>query len=208
MRKRIDIIHCHDLTGLPAGVMLKILKPKITLIYDSHELFPEAAIDKLNRFYGFAFLILEKICCLFFDTIIGASDIQLKIMQKRYRRKKFSLLLNVPDIKNIKLDVPLKIQQKNLKTTEKPNIKIVYSGQVIKFRGYDTFVEVASQLSKNYHNIEFWIVGGGPYLDTIKMKVKEKGIENNFRFTGEVPFESLLEILTESDIGYACMNIH
>ena len=58
-KKTPNVIHAHDLTGLPPAVLYKILFPKVKLIYDSHELFPEAAKDKLNKFYWLLFLILE-----------------------------------------------------------------------------------------------------------------------------------------------------
>ena len=37
-KKDISVIHCHSLTDLPIGVLLRIGKKKAKLVYDAHEL--------------------------------------------------------------------------------------------------------------------------------------------------------------------------
>jgi len=201
---KIHFIHCHDLTALPPGIFYKILHPKTKIIYDSHELFPEAAYDKLNKFFWIVFLILEKICVPFVDIIIGASEEQLKILAKRYKKKRFCLLLNVPDLKNINNETfNLIIHNYNNKDFSKKEriMKVVYSGNVLSHRGYDTFVKVASLVIKQDPNFEFWVVGTGPYLESVKKLVKKYKLEDKFIFTGEVIFSQLLKIISLCDIG-------
>ena len=199
--KTPNVIHAHDLTGLPPAVLYKMIFPKVKLIYDSHELFPEAAKDKLNKFYWLCFLLLEFICSKFITILIGASPLQLKILKRRINKPQFCIL-NVPDLDFIKKD----FDYENLKFHPlSPNIekkvKIIYSGGVYTHRGYDEFILSAAKLLEKDSNFEFWIVGGGNYLNHIKEMVKEHKIANSFFFTGAVPYCELLKITYNCDIA-------
>jgi glycosyltransferase involved in cell wall biosynthesis len=44
-----DIVHCHDFTALPAGILLKRDRPGLRLVYDSHELFSAVFADSAVR---------------------------------------------------------------------------------------------------------------------------------------------------------------
>ena len=200
-KKKPNLIHAHDLTGLPPAVLYKILFPKVKLIYDSHELFPEAAKDKLNKFYWLFFLLLEFICSKFITILIGASPLQLKILKRRINKPQFCIL-NVPDLDIVKKDFDhenLKIHP--LSTNKEKIVKIVYSGGVYSHRGYDEFILTAVKLLEKNANFEFWIVGGGIYLNNVKDMVKKHKITNHFIFTGAIPFFELLKLTYNCDIA-------
>ncbi len=200
-KKKPNVIHAHDLTGLPPAVLYKIVFPKVKLIYDSHELFPEAAKDKLNKFYWLCFLLIEYICGKFITILIGASPLQLKILKRRINKPQFCIL-NVPDLDIVKKD----FDHENLKihplSTNKENVvKIVYSGGVYTHRGYDEFILSAVKLLEKNINFEFWIVGDGIYLNNVKEMVKKHKITNHFIFTGAVPYFELLKLTYNCDIA-------
>ncbi|MFX1355945.1 MAG: glycosyltransferase [Promethearchaeota archaeon] len=196
-----DVIHAHDLTGLPPAVLYKILFPKVKLIYDSHELFPEAAKDKLNKFYWLCFLFLEFICSKFITILIGASPLQLKILKRRIKKPQFCIL-NVPDLDFIKKDFDYEnLKFHPLSPNKEKLFKIIYSGGVYTHRGYDEFILSAVRILERNHNFEFWIVGGGNYLNNIKEMVKKHKISNHFIFTGAVPYCELLKLTYNCDIA-------
>ena len=200
-KKIPHVIHAHDLTGLPPAVLYKILFPKVKLIYDSHELFPEAAKDKLNKFYWLCFLLIEFICSKFITILIGASPLQLKILKRRINKPQFCIL-NVPDLDFIKKD----LDYENLKfhpfsSNKEKKVKIIYSGGVYTHRGYDEFILSAAKLLEKDPYFEFWIVGDGNYLNEIKKMVKKYKLTNHFFFTGAVPYCELLKLTYDSDIA-------
>lgn len=200
-KKKPNIIHAHDLTGLPPAVLYKILFPKVKLIYDSHELFPEAAKDKLNKFYWLCFLLIEYICSKFINILIGASPLQLKILKRRINKPQFCIL-NVPDLDLIKKEFDYEnLKFHPLSPNKEKKVKIVYSGGVQQYRGYDKFILSAAKLLEKNPNFEFWIVGGGNYLNHIKEMVKEHKITNHFIFTGAVPHCELLKLTYNCDIA-------
>jgi glycosyltransferase involved in cell wall biosynthesis len=200
-KKKPQILHAHDLTGLPPAIFFKILFPKVKVIYDSHELFPEAAKDKLNNFYWLCFLFIEIFCGKFINTLIGASPLQLEILRKRISKPQYCLL-NVPDLDFIKNKIDYNsFSSHPFNHSQSEKIKIVYSGEVLPYRGYDEFVLAASEILKKYTNYEFWIVGGGIYLENVKEKVEKNNLMNHFIFTGEVKYSDLLLIIYKCDIA-------
>ena len=200
-KKTPNIIHAHDLTGLPPAVLYKILFPKVKLIYDSHELFPEAAKEKLNKFYWLCFLLIEYICSKFINILIGASPLQLKILKRRINKPQFCIL-NVPDLDIVKKDFDHEnLEIHPLSTNKEKFVKIVYSGGVYRQRGYDEFILSAAKVLEKNPNFEFWIVGGGIYLDKVKEMVKKHNITNHFIFTGAVPYFKLLKLTYDCDLA-------
>ena len=200
-KKPPKVIHAHDLTGLPPAVLYKIIFPKVKLIYDSHELFPEAAKGKLNKFYWLVFLLLEYICSKFITILIGASPLQLKILKRRINKPQFCIL-NVPDLDLIKKEFDYeKLKSHPLSSNKEKKVKIIYSGGVYRHRGYDEFILSAVKLLEKDPNFEFWIVGDGLYLNTVKEMVEKYKLTDHFFFTGAVPHCELLKLTYDSDIA-------
>ena len=195
------IIHAHDLTGLPPAVLYKIIFPKVKIIYDSHELFPEAAKDKLNNIIGLAFLYFEKFLGKFINILIGASPMQLKILGERINKPQYCIL-NVPDLEMIMKKINIENLSPHPLIYDMPRkVKVVYSGCVYPFRGYDEFVKSASYVLKKSSDFEFWIVGDGIYLKKVKELVKKHNLIDHFRFTGAVPFIELLKLTYSCEIA-------
>lgn len=196
-----DVIHAHDLTGLPPAVLYKLIFPKVKLIYDSHELFPEAAKDKLNLIYWLIFLFIEIICGKFVDLLVGASPLQIKILKRRIQKPN-DYLLNVPDLDSITKEFKIGfLSDHPLLPVNERKVKVVYSGGVYPYRGYTEFVLCASKVIENDPNFEFWIVGDGIYLNKVKEMVKKENLTKYFIFTGEVSYSKLLELTYNCDIA-------
>lgn len=196
-----DVIHAHDLTGLPPAVLYKLIFPKVKLIYDSHELFPEAAKDKLNLLYGLIFLFIESVCGKFVNLLVGASPLQIKILKRRIKKPSF-YLLNVPDLDSIPKEFKISfLLDHPLVPINERKVKVVYSGGVYPYRGYIEYVLSAAKVIEINPNFEFWIVGDGIYLNKVKEMVKKENLINYFIFTGEVSYLKLLELTYNCDIA-------
>jgi len=200
-RRSIDIIHAHDLTGLPPAFALALLHPRIKLVYDSHELFPELAHSKLSLLHSLVFLGIEILCGTCVDRLISVSPSILRILSNRIDAPAM-LLRNVPDLEQIKSDlghIP-KWQGQN-----KDNmIRIAYPGRVLVQRGYEILLDAAEILRiSGRSGFEFWIIGDGPLLPELTSMVDRRGLEDSFRFLGRVSFGELLSLMCECDIAIA-----
>ncbi len=198
-RGQIDIVHAHDLTGLPPAVLLKIVSPRTRLVYDSHELFPEAALDKVSKVAYLAFLVLELLCGLFVDRVITVGPLIASVLQRRIHAPT-EVVMNVPDVHGIR--ERLKAVPTCQPTEIHRPVRIAYSGNVLLYRGYEELVSAAEILKQNSPGrYEFWIIGGGPFLERLQAIVKERGLEEMFVFTGQVSFEELISKTAQCDLA-------
>ena len=191
--RTFDVLHCHDLTGLPPAVWYKCFFPRVKIVYDSHEIYPEGVREKLGSLAALPFLMLEKFCLKFVTKIIGISVPQKELMQKRYNIKNFLLLPNFPS-KTEFFPGEKSINEK---------VKIVYSGGIHINRGYEQLVEAASILSRKRDNFVIQLVGDGPFRDTIETLVREKGLESYVKIIGHVHYSKVRNYLNDADIGIA-----
>ena len=79
-----------------------------------------------------------------------------------------------------------------------------YVGTMSDQDGLDILIQVAVHLKMmGRHDIHFTCVGGGPALNDLRKMVKEKDVEDMVDFTGRIPDQQLLEILSTADV---CVN--
>ncbi|MGC1596121.1 MAG: glycosyltransferase, partial [Candidatus Acidiferrales bacterium] len=70
--------------------------------------------------------------------------------------------------------------------------------------GLDILLNVALHIKNmGRSDIHFTCVGGGPGLPELRRMVQDKNLEDTVNFTGRIPFDDLLEILSTADV---CVN--
>jgi glycosyltransferase involved in cell wall biosynthesis len=70
--------------------------------------------------------------------------------------------------------------------------------------GLDILIDVAAHLKEmGRADVHFTCVGGGPGLESLRQMVKDKQVEDTVNFTGRVPDQELLDILSTADV---CVN--
>ncbi len=71
------------------------------------------------------------------------------------------------------------------------SIVVLTVRRLVYKNGIDTLIESANIAVKKNPKIVFLVVGKGPDLNNVQMKINQLGIENNFRLTGFVKDEDL-----------------
>ncbi len=102
---------------------------------------------------------------------------------------------------------PHKIEKDN-KISEYSGVHIVSVGNINPCKGFEYFIQMASQLNKKYSNLVFWIVGPGltsqkNYLEGLKMLIEEYQLKN-CHFYGAS--DNVAGILKSADI-YVCASV-
>lgn len=187
-----DIIHAHDPTGI-VGVGLYAYFRRKHIIYDSHELFPENALEVKGKLYYYAALSIEKFFSSRISLVLSVSNGLTEIIANRLGVQMRYSLPNFPS-----LDLVQYLTQKE----KQPIITVVYSGTIHPNRGYELLIDALKLIKANYSEIEFQIVivGDGSILPLIKQKVIDNHI-TNVLFTGMLLHKDYAHYIASSHVG-------
>ena len=180
--KKHTLLLSNDLDTLLPNFIVSSLKRSV-LIYDSHELFPEAP-ELQNR--PFVKSIWENLERFLLPQLQHAYTVCRSIAdhyQKQYGLK-MEVVRNVPFRK-------VKTQQYKKQKT------LIYQGAINPGRGLELAIESLVYLN----DYKMLIVGDGQGLDKLKELAKVKGVEQQLEFVGRVPYEELEKYTGQATVG-------
>lgn len=174
----------------------------VKYIFDHHDANPELYLSKYGK-KGIFYIIqvwLEKLTFYFTDVAISTnwSYKNLAVNRGGLAPEDVFVVRNGPDLETFK-PVAAKAKLKY----GKPYL-IGYVGTMSIQEGLDILVDIAEYIKNlGRHDIHFTCVGGGPGLAGLRKLVKDKGLGDMMNFTGRIPDQDLLEILSTADV---CVN--
>ncbi len=174
----------------------------VKYIFDHHDANPELYLSKYERkdlLYK-AQVYLEKLTYHFSDVVIATNNSyrDLAITRGSHHPNDVFVVRNGPDLETFKAVPPVPALKYG-----KPYL-VGYVGNMSIQEGLDILLDVALHIKKlGRHDIHFTCVGGGPGLAGLRKMVQDKGLNDMVNFTGRVPGQLLLDILSTADI---CVN--
>ncbi|WP_158748512.1 glycosyltransferase family 4 protein [Acidobacterium sp. S8] len=174
----------------------------VKYIFDHHDANPELYHSKYERkdiFYK-SQVWLEKLTFACSDVAMTTNESYKSIAVGRggLDPKDVFVVRNGPDLNTFK-PVPSVPALKY----GKPYL-VGYVGTMSIQEGLDILVDVAQHLKNQGRlDVHFTCVGGGPGLAGLRQMVKDKGLEDTVNFTGRVPDQQLLDVLSTADV---CVN--
>jgi glycosyltransferase involved in cell wall biosynthesis len=174
----------------------------VKYIFDHHDANPELYLSKYEKkgtFYKIQ-VWLEKMTYRFSDVVMATNSSyrDLAVTRGGLAPEDVFVVRNGPDLETFKA-VPSNPALKY----GKPYL-VGYVGTMSIQEGLDILLDVALHLKNlGRRDIHFTCVGGGPGLAGLKKMVQDKNLEEMVNFTGRVPDEQLLEVLSTADI---CVN--
>lgn len=174
----------------------------VKYIFDHHDANPELYISKYGKqglFYKIQ-VLLERLTYRFSDVLIAtnASYRHLAVTRGRLAPEDVFIVRNGPDLETFRA-----VRPNSALKYGKPYL-IGYVGNMSVQEGLDILLDVALHIKTlGRRDIHFTCVGGGPGLTGLREMTQEKGLEDTVNFTGRVPDEELLKILSTADV---CVN--
>jgi glycosyltransferase involved in cell wall biosynthesis len=174
----------------------------VKYIFDHHDANPELYLSKYGKkgiFYDIQ-LWLEKMTYRSSHILMvtNCSYRDLAISRGKKSPQDVFVVRNGPDATTFKAVAP------------KPELKygkrylVGYVGNMSVQEGLDILLDTALHIKNmGRHDIHFTCVGGGPGLAELANSVTKKGLQDTVNFTGRIPDEQLLDILSTADI---CVN--
>lgn len=202
LRRGIHVIQgCNP----PDDIVLVALPFKlfgVKYIFDHHDACPELYISKYGK-QGLFYKIqvwLEKTTYRFSDVVMATncSYKELAVTRGGLAREDVFVVRNGPDLQTFKAVPPVSALKYG-----KPYL-VGYVGNMSDQEGLDILLNVALHLKNlGRRDIHFTCVGGGPGLPALRQMLSDNHLEDMVNFTGRIPFQQLLEILSTADI---CVN--
>jgi glycosyltransferase involved in cell wall biosynthesis len=174
----------------------------VKFIFDHHDINPELYIAKYGRrdlFYKML-LWLEKWTFRLSDVVISTNESYRSIAVKRGGAcpEDVFVVRNGPELSSFKAVSP------NPARKGGKRFLVGYVGNISAQEGLDILLDAAEYIKTlGREDVGFTCVGAGPGLGELKRQVKDKGLDGMVTFTGRVPDEELLEILSTADV---CVN--
>ncbi len=174
----------------------------VKYIFDHHDVNPELYFSKYGK-QGFLYKLLvwfEKLTFRFSDVVMSTNRSygDLAVARGGLDPADVFIVRNGPDSKTFKA-APPKLALKH----NKPFL-VGYVGTMSIQEGLDILLDVALYIKNSGRNdVHFTCVGGGPGLAGLQKMVHDKHLEDTVNFTGRIPDEQLLDILSTADV---CVN--
>jgi glycosyltransferase involved in cell wall biosynthesis len=174
----------------------------VKYIFDHHDVNPELYLSKYGKkgFFYQTQVWLEKLTFQFSNVVMCTNGSYRDIAIARGGRDPENVFVvrNGPDLSSFR-PVPAKPELKY----GKPYL-VGYVGTMSIQEGLDILLNVALHIKKLGRNdVHFTCVGGGPGLAVLRKMTEEMDLTGMVNFTGRIPDQQLLEILSTADV---CVN--
>ena len=196
-----DVIHIHDLPLAKIGLEAK-KKYNVKYILDLHENWPVLLqlSQHTNTLLGKLlsstkqWIDYERVMCQKADMIIVVVDeAKDRIASLNVDVNKIYVISNTLDINQF--DV---IERKGF---NKEDFRLLYVGGINYHRGIQYVIDAIAILKNRNINIHFDLVGDGRYLENIKQRIKDKGVECNVIVHGFKKYTQIPEVYENAHLA-------
>jgi len=157
-KNHIDIIHAHMTHSIIIASIVKILNPKIKIVYTSHT---SNISSKIRKIMIFTLKPLRDIDIIFSKNIL-----------KYFYKKKYVVVPNGINVQTYHKDI-----SKNEKFT------FIAVGRLETVKNHKALIKMVDNL-KNKYNFELLIVGEGYLKEEINLLIKKNRLENHVKLLG------------------------
>ena len=187
-----DIVHAHGhpyLTSLVAAKLAKRYQKPLVLTQHNTFIRYDNMFDKVERLNDLA---VGKETLREADRIIVVSNATKEyVLSLGAKPSKIKVLYNGVDLEHFR-QLPTKRGEMRAKFGIPKNAAVAITVRRLVYKnGIDTLIEAAAIAVKKNPNLIFLVVGKGPDQNGVQARIRELGIEDNFRLAGFVSDEDL-----------------
>lgn len=200
LRLKPDVIHSSSALLLPPLAIGKILKIPHTV--EVHGVMPEQMkIGNTPRLLIVWAKISESISYNLSTKIIANAPGTKRDIMGRFNIAPEKIVV-IPNGANTELFQPMDVNKSSLGLDDGYNY-VCFVGTFAPRQGVQYLILSATYILRKSPATRFLIMGGGPMRDTLTRMVEQLGLENEFIFTGEVPYEDVPKYINASDLCVA-----
>lgn len=176
-----ELVHIQDTMVTLPVYLFKLIKPKVKIIYDDHEVPNSNESFQIKVFQYFETLLMKKS-----DYIIAANKERIEYLNKHLNKTDY--LLNLPYFENREKTIDsIKVKEILQDKNDKALKFIMHQGIIGEERGREKLAEFSQLLPEKY---KILIIGVSQ--EYFQYFISEYNLdENNFYFVGIVPYNIL-----------------
>jgi glycosyltransferase involved in cell wall biosynthesis len=190
--KSSKIVHAHGhpyLTSLIAAKLAKRYSKPFVLTQHNTFIEYDSIFDNIERLNDLA---VGKETLKEADKIITVSNATKNyVLSLGAKPEKVTVLHNGVDLVRFRPLAGKREEMRRKLGISQNSIVVLTVRRLVYKNGIDTLIESANIAVKKNPKIVFLVVGKGPDLNNVQIKINQLGIENNFKFTGFVKDEDL-----------------
>jgi glycosyltransferase involved in cell wall biosynthesis len=188
--RKADLWHCNDYEAFVIGVLAKMTRPKLKLVYDCHEL--ESHRDGKGPFLRFLIRTIEKLFIPWTELLITISPSIKEFYMRTYKLPFVALVRNVPNEMHV---VHSDTLREKLGLSENQKI-FLYQGMLDKGRGVEMLLNAFDARKDSDAVIVF--MGFGPFTGMVESFATRK---DNIFFVPAVSYEEIPLYTGSADVG-------
>jgi glycosyltransferase involved in cell wall biosynthesis len=185
-----DIIHCNDFEAMFVGVVAKLTRPSLILVYDCHEY--ERERTGMNFIKKWSTRIFEPVVIRFARQVFVVSEGIKKEYHRMYPRAKVDLLMNLPHIRSFS---NRQVLRNHFHLRDDQHI-FLYQGALTMGRGIETLIETFASFTDDRKVVVF--MGYGPLTQRI-IDAAQK--HNTIHYHPAVAYEAIMDYTSGADFG-------
>ena len=148
----------------------------------------------------------ERWAVQFADHVITVNEVHRALVTGRCPAEgKVSVILNVPDDELLSAARPEGSEVVGDDVEGEGAVRdgflLVHHGTLARRYGVQTAIDALAVLQHKIEGVRLRVIGEGDYLEELKDRVRMHRLEDKVEFIGWVPFEKLVELVIEADIG-------
>ena len=198
--RKYDVWHCNDFEAFLIGLLAKITRPKLKLVYDAHEY--ERERFGIGKFVRNFISFFEKMGIPFAETVITVSPSILAEYKRLYRPKSIHLLRNTPHFNPTQKHNIFREQL----AIRADQMIFLYQGGIVTGRGVEALVEAF--VSRESDEAVLVVMGEGNKSNMVKEAAAKSG---NVFYVRSVPYQDIMRYSSSADVGFnstqnVCLN--
>ncbi|MCC6019434.1 MAG: glycosyltransferase family 4 protein [Candidatus Verstraetearchaeota archaeon] len=182
LMQNVSVIHCHDFDTVPVGILVKLFKHNVKIIYDAHEIYPEMVKAEIPYALYVLLRWIDKVFTRIADCVIVPSEERKKFYSGAKR------VIVVPNVSKF-VDIPTNREDK------KRDFIIFYGGGLSESTGILLMIRAVLHIP----GVKLVLAGDGPLKNAIQ-KISKKS--DKILYLGVIPYQKLLENLASADATF------
>jgi glycosyltransferase involved in cell wall biosynthesis len=198
----VDLVHACNPPDLLLLVAWPLKRRGARFLFDHHDLVPELYLSRFGRGKDVLYRLtrlLERATFHLADVVIATNESYRRIALTRGRKRPEDVFVvrSAPDLSRFRAadpDPAIKRGRRYL---------LVYLGTMGPQDGVDHAVRALAALRRRRDDWHAVFVGGGEMLEPMRRLTRELGLHDVVEFTGRVPDEDVVRVLSTADVCLA-----